>query len=236
MKVDILTIFPKMFKGFLCESILGRAQKQGLLEVTIHDLRDWTTDSHRSVDDRPFGGGPGMVMMIEPIAKALAELKAKDSGSGDKCETKAKVLVMSAKGKLFSQNNALALSKEGHLIIIAPHYEGIDERVIQQFADFELSIGPYVLTGGELPALVVLDATARLIPGIVGKQESVEMESFATVSVNGKSRQILEYPQYTRPEVFKTLGEKELKVPEVLLSGNHEEICKWRLAQTKIID
>ena len=215
-----------MFEGFLSESILGRAQKQGLLQVNIHDLRKWASDARRSVDDRPFGGGPGMVMMVEPVAKALSELKNKSS----------KVIVMSAKGKCFSQADASVLSKERHLIVIAPHYEGIDERVIEYFADYEISIGPYVLTGGELPSLVVIDATARLIPGVVGKEESVEMESFAEVSVNGKKKQILEYPQYTRPEVFKTSAGKELNVPEVLLSGHHEEIRKWRLAQAKIVN
>lgn len=229
MKIDVLTIFPQMFAGILRESILGRAQETGKLEVKVHDLREWTDDSHRSVDDRPFGGGPGMVMMIGPVAKALDELLAE----AERCRPK--VVVMSAKGKPFTQEMAKELSKEEHLIFIAPHYEGIDERVITEFADFEISIGPYVLTGGELPSLVVIDATARLIPGVLGKDESVEMESFSRVDVDGKKCAVLEYPQYTRPEVFTTVDGKELKVPKVLLSGDHEKILQWRAANMKCV-
>lgn len=226
MKIDILTIFPKMFEAVLNESILARAQKEGYLKINIRDLRTWTSDPHRTVDDRPFGGGPGMILKVEPIAKALAELKEKDS----------KVIVMSAKGKCFDQAYALALSKTRHLIVIAPHYEGIDERVIEHFADEELSIGPYVLTGGELPALVIIDATARLIPGVVGKEESVEMESYACVKINGEKRSILEYPQYTRPEVYQSEDGKEYSVPKILLSGDHEKIVQWRLANTRLVN
>lgn len=205
MKIDIVTIFPGMFKGPFEESILRRAQDKGLVEINIHDLRKWTTDKRGTVDDRPYGGGVGMVMMVEPIVKAIEELKSPNT----------KAILLSAKGRLWKQEKALAYSQEKHLILIAGRYEGVDERVVN-FIDEEISIGDYVLTGGEIPAMVLVDSTVRLIPGVLEKPEAVKFESFS-------KKNLLEYPQYTHPEDF--CG---LVVPQILLSGNHQEIGKWR--------
>lgn len=204
MKIDVLTIFPKMFSP-LEESLIGKAQKKGLVKINIHDLRDFTTDKHRSVDDRPFGGGPGMVIRIDVIDCAISNLKSKNS----------KIILLSPQGKVFNQKKAQILSKLDHLILICGHYEGFDERIREHLIDEEISIGDYVLTGGEIPALVVIDATVRLINGVVGKQTSLEHESFSS------SR--LDYPEYTRPETYKNWS-----VPEVLLSGDHKKIQSWR--------
>lgn len=205
MRIDILTLFPKMFKGPFNESIVKRAQEKGLVEIHIHDLRRWAKGKHKQVDDRPYGGGVGMVLMLEPVYRALQELKAQNS----------KVILLDAGGVPFKQKKAQELSKLDHLILIAGHYEGVDERVREHLVDEELSIGDYVLTGGELPAMVVVDAVVRLIPGVLEKPEATKFESF--------SDDLLEYPQYTRPESF-----KGWKVPRVLLSGNHKEIERWR--------
>ena len=206
LKVDIITLFPDIFFGPFSESIVARAIKNGKIEINAVDLRDFTTDKRRTVDDRPYGGGPGMLMQPEPIFKAVESLKTESST----------VILMSPQGKPFRQSIAEDLSEEEHLIIICGHYEGVDERVRDALVDLELSIGDYILTSGNLPAMVVVDAVSRLLPGVLGSQESGESESF---SENG----ILEYPQYTRPEVF-----KGMKVPEVLLSGNHAKIAEWR--------
>ncbi len=205
MKIEILTLFPEMFKGPLTESIIKRAQEKGFVEIKIHNLRDWATDKRQTVDDRPYGGGAGMVMRVDIINAALKDLKTKES----------KTILMSAKGEVFSQKKALQLSKEGHLILIAGHYEGVDHRVHEHLVGETVSIGNYVLTGGELPAMVVTDAIVRLIP------EVIEAESLKDESHSKKG--YLEYPQYTRPEKY-----QGWKVPEVLLSGNHAEIEKWR--------
>ncbi len=204
MKIDILTLFPKMFKGFLSESLLFRAQKKKLAKIKIWDLRKFTTDKHRTVDDSPYGGGPGMVMKVDVVAKALSKLKNKDS----------KTILLTPQGEKFDQKLAKKLSSKKHLILICGHYEGYDER-IRQLIDLEISIGDYILTGGEIPAQVVIDTVVRLIPGVVGKKESLKEESF--------TQRLLEYPQYTRPENY-----KGTKVPEVLLSGNHQKISQWR--------
>lgn len=208
MRVDIVTIFPEMFKGPFEESILKRAQEKGLVEIKIHDLRDWATDAHKTVDDRPYGGGAGMVMRVDVIARAITQLKTQNS----------KIILLTPQGQKFNQAKAQELAKQEHLILIAGHYEGVDERV-RSLVDEEISIGDYVLTGGELPAMVVVDAVVRLIPGVLGKEESLSEESF--------NQDLLEYPQYTRPEEF-----KGTKAPEVLLSGNHAEIAKWRQGQS----
>ncbi|MBU3957372.1 tRNA (guanosine(37)-N1)-methyltransferase TrmD [Patescibacteria group bacterium] len=205
MKIDILTLFPKMFKGPFDESIVKRAQEKKLVEVKIHNLRKWAKDKHKTVDDRPFGGGVGMVLMIEPIYKALKELRQKDS----------KVILLTPQGKGFNQKLAKNFSKEKHMIFICGHYEGVDERIREHLIDEEISIGDYVLTGGELPAMVVIDTLVRLIPGVLEKPEAIKNESFSTKT--------LEYPQYTRPANF-----KGWKVPETLLSGNHKKIAAWR--------
>lgn len=205
MKIDILTLFPKMFKGPFDESIIKRAQKKGLIEIQTHDLRKWTKDKRKTVDDRPFGGGTGMILMVEPIYKALRDLKNKNS----------KVILMDPRGRTFNQKIAGNLAKEKHLIFICGHYEGVDERVKKHLVDEEISIGDYVLTGGELPAMIIIDTLIRQIPGVLIKPEASSKESF--------SENLLEYPQYTRPANF-----KGWKIPEVLLSGNHRQIAEWR--------
>jgi len=212
MIIDILTLFPKMFENILGESMLKIAQKKGLIEIGVRNLRDWTSDPHRTADDKPFGGGPGMVMKIEPVYRALKELKALRGA-----KKRAKVILLTPQGKKFDQKTAKRLAKERRLVLVCGHYEGVDER-IRELADEEISIGDYVLTCGELPALVLVDAVARLIPGVLGHRDSVKSESFE----DG----LLEYPQYTRPAEFKSM-----KVPGVLLSGNHKEIEKWRSAE-----
>ncbi len=210
MKIDIITIFPDMFAGPFGESILKRAKDKGLVEIKIYDLRDFTEDKHRSVDAPPYGGGAGMLMRVDVIDKAVAELK-KENGS-----LKSHVILLDTKGEIYNQQRAQALSQEEHLIFIAPHYEGIDHRVHEHIADEVICIGEYVLTGGELPAMVVVDSIARLIPGVLGNEESLAEESY---SQPGQ----IEYPQYTRPAEY-----KGWTVPEVLLSGHHKEIKAWR--------
>ena len=206
MKIDILTIFPGMFAGPFAESIVKRAIDQNQVEIKIHDLREWTEDKHRSVDAPPYGGGAGMVRRVDVIDKAVSSLRSKES----------KVILLDTKGKIYNQNEATRMSKEKHLILIAGHYEGVDHRVHENIVDEVYSIGEYVLTGGELPAMVVVDSIVRLIPGVLGNPESLSEESY---SEPGKR----EYPQYTRPSEY-----KGWKVPEVLLEGNHAEIEKWR--------
>jgi len=206
MRFDFLTIFPDIFSAYLDESILGRAQKKKKVSFHFHNLRDFSSDKHRTVDDRPYGGGVGMVMKVEPIYKALQSLPKKK---------KRRVLLMSAKGKTLTQADAKRLATYQHIVIICPRYEGVDERVMD-YIDEEVSIGNYVLTGGELPAMIIADAVARLLPGVLGKDESSHDESHSEAG-------ILEYPQYTRPEVF-----KKKAVPKELLSGNHKEIAAWR--------
>jgi tRNA (guanine37-N1)-methyltransferase len=211
VKIDVLTLFPAMFAGPLDESIVNRARKNGLLELTIRNLRDWTHDPHKTVDDRPFGGGPGMVLKPEPIFEAVEEL-ANDS---------TRVLLMSPGGRKFDQAFARELAQEKHLLLISGSYEGVDERVIEMLVDDEVSIGDFVLTNGALPAMLIIDAVTRLLPGALGDDESATDESF--------SHGLLEYPHYTRPAEF-----RGMKVPEVLLSGNHAEIEKWRREQAKL--
>lgn len=215
VQVDVVTIFPEMFPGVLGASILKRAQEAGLLTVRVHDLRRWTHDKRRTVDDRPYGGGPGMVMKIEPLAEAVEALTA-GCGAHRRCET----VLMSPEGEPLSTPLAQALAGTEHLIVLCGHYEGVDERVRQTLATRAVSIGDYVLTGGELPALAMIDALARYIPGVIGHEDATREESFS----NGT----LEYPQYTRPPVFRGLA-----VPEVLLSGDHAEVAAWRRAQAQ---
>lgn len=207
-RIDILTIFPEMFPEVLNSSIVGRAQKKNLVKIKVHNLRDWTADKHKTVDDKPFGGGAGMVMKVEIIDRALQSFK-----SGYK-------ILLTPQGKTFKQKTAAALSRKKHLILICGHYEGFDER-IRELVDEEISIGDYVLTGGEIPAMVMTDAIVRLLPGVI------EAESLAEESFNPPAGG-LECPQYTRPEEY-----KKMKVPAVLLSGNHAEINKWRQAEAE---
>lgn len=206
MRVDILTIFPDAFSCYWNESILKRAQKNKLLHLNVHDLRRFATDAHRTVDDRPYGGGPGMVMKVEPFYRALRALKRK---------TSVRVILTSAKGKQFTQADARRLARYKHIVILCGRYEGVDERVAEHLADEEISVGPFVLTGGELPAMIMVDAISRHIPGVLGKKESLE-------EIHGS------FPQYTRPEIF-----KKWKVPPVLLSGDHKKIQDWRKKQAK---
>ena len=204
MKIDVLTLFPEMFAP-LKTSIIGRAVDSGKLEITITDIRDYTLDKHRKCDDTPFGGGAGMVMMAQPVASAIEAVDP---------DHQAKRIYLSPKGRTFNQNIVTEYAKEQRLLLLCGHYEGIDQRVLDLYIDEELSIGDFVLTGGEIPAMAVVDAVARYVDGVI-KGESLEQESFASG--------MLEYPHYTRPQEF-----KGLKVPEVLLSGNHAKINEWR--------
>ena len=211
MKIDVLTLFPAMFAGPLDESIIKRARKNGLLDLNVHDLRQWTHDRHKTVDDRPFGGGPGMLMKPEPIFEAVESLRREAT----------KVILLSPSGRKFGQQIARELAEQKDLLFVTGHYEGFDERVRLALADDELSIGDYVLTNGALPAMVVIDAVTRLLPGVLGDDESSRDESF--------SHGLLEYPQYTRPAEF-----RGMKAPDVLVSGNHAEIEKWRREQAAL--
>ena len=211
MKIDVFTLFPAMFAGPLDESIIQRARKAGLLDLKIHNLRDYAHDRHKTVDDRPFGGGPGMLLKPEPIFEAVDDLAGQNT----------RVILLSPSGRTFGQAIARELAQCEHLLLVSGAYEGFDERVREHLADDELSIGDYVLTNGALPAMVIIDTVVRLIPGVLGHDESPNDESF--------SHGLLEYPQYTRPAEF-----RGMKVPEVLLSGNHAEIAKWRGQQAKL--
>ena len=211
MKIDVLTLFPGMFPGPLDESIIKRACESGRLRLGIHDLRDYTHDRHRTVDDRPFGGGPGMLMKPEPLFEAVEALRGE----------KTRVILTSPAGRLFRQEIARELAAEEHLLLVCGSYEGFDERVRQGLADDELSIGDYVLTNGALPAMVIIDSVTRLLPGVLGDDESSQDESF--------SGGLLEYPQYTRPAEF-----RGMTVPEVRLSGDHAAIEKWRREQAEV--
>lgn len=205
MKIQILTIFPGLCEAVLGESILGRARRNGIVEASAEDLRRWTTDRHRTTDDAPYGGGPGMVMRIGPIHAALSDLRGEDT----------RVILLSPQGRPFRQKDAERLARERHLVLVCGHYEGVDQRVADHLVDEEISIGDYILTNGALAALVVTDAIARLLPGALGDAESAARESFTTG--------ILDHPHYTRPESF-----QGWTVPPVLLSGNHEAIARWR--------
>ncbi|MBI2068897.1 MAG: tRNA (guanosine(37)-N1)-methyltransferase TrmD [Candidatus Yanofskybacteria bacterium] len=229
MKFDIITIFPDLFKGFLNESLLARAQKKKLIKINLHNLRRWTDDKHKTVDDRPYGGGAGMVLKIEPIFRAVKSLS-----SYKVRKVKTRIILLSAKGKTFTQNDARRLAKYDQIIFICGRYEGVDERVAKYIADEEISIGNYVLFGGEVPAMVIVEAVSRLIPGVVSKEESVKNESFSgSLKLKAKSPKLTrEHPHYTRPEVF-VLNGKKLKVPPVLLSGDHKKIEGWRKINQK---
>jgi tRNA (guanine37-N1)-methyltransferase len=224
MIIDFISIFPKMFDAYFGESMMKRAVSKRLLKVKAHDLRRWASGRHRKVDDKPYGGGPGMVMMVEPFAKVLKSLKASAKGGsasgGKSSKLKAHTILMSAGGKTFTHQDAVRLAKYKHLIFLCPRYEGVDARV-EKLVDEKISIGNYVLTGGELPAMVVADAVCRHIPGVLGKAESLAEESHTIPGVT-------EYPQYTRPEVW-----NKMKVPAVLVSGDHEKISAWRKNKMK---
>ena len=239
MKFNIITIFPKIFDSYFNESILARARKKKLVEINIHDLRDYTDDKRKTVDDTPYGGGVGMVLKIEPIYKALKkivgnselkyfkkriknkELKIENKKTKTKTKTKTKIILLSAKGKRFDQAMARKFSKLDKMVLICGRYEGVDERVVRNLADEEISVGDYILTGGEIPAMIIVDSVSRLIEGVVGNKESIKDESFS-------KKGYLEYPHYTRPEVFSPEKKTNWKVPDVLLSGNHKKIREWK--------
>ena len=206
MQIDVLTLFPEMFHGPLETSIIGRAQAAGIVDVRLWNIRDFTTDRHRQVDDYPFGGGAGMVMKPEPVFRGVRHVLGEDS---------APVILMTPQGEVLSHELAEELAKERRLLLICGHYEGIDERIRQSLVTRQISIGDYVLTGGELPAMVVIDAVVRFLPGALGEGTAVWTDSFA--------QGLLEYPQYTRPRNF-----EDMEVPEILLSGDHQRIAKWR--------
>jgi tRNA (guanine37-N1)-methyltransferase len=218
MQIDILTLFPEICRAPLSESMMKRARENGIVDLRIHNLRDWTTDKHHIVDDAPFGGGQGMVMKPEPIFAAVESLVGGSNENSNTQQSTAKIVLMSPAGRRFNQQIAGELSRESHLIIICGHYEGVDHRVIEHLIDVEISIGDYVLTNGAIAAVVLIDATVRLLPGVLGHELSAEDDSF--------SSGLLEAPQYTRPAEF-----RGWKVPDVLLSGNHAEIIAWRKAQ-----
>ena len=227
MKIDILTLFPEMFKGPFDKSIIKRAVDNNLVKINIHNLRKWAKDKHKTVDDRPYGGGAGMIIRVDIIDRAISKLKTQNS----------KIILLSPQGKIFNQRKAQNLSKLDHLILICGHYEGFDERV-RKLVDEEISIGDYVLTGGEIPAMVIVDSVVRLIPGVLKKREATKFESFSSLNsefltLNSppaprlrRAGKLLEYPQYTRPVEF-----KGSKVPEILLSGDHKQIEKWQKKQ-----
>ncbi len=212
MKIDILTLFPEMFES-LKQSLIGKAQEKGVIEINIINIRDYSLDKHKKTDDYTFGGGNGMLMTPQPIYDAITNIKG---------YKKAYKIYMSPKGVKFNQQKAIELSKVKHLIILCGHYEGVDQRVIDLLIDEEISIGDYILTGGEIPAMVIVDSLSRFVPNVLGNLESTVDETFS----NGT----LEYPQYTRPQEF--MG---LKVPDVLVSGNHEKIAEWRNEQSKLL-
>lgn len=224
MRFDILTIFPAMFDGYFGESIIKRGQEKGLLDIRMHDVRKWAEGKHNKVDDKPYGGGPGMVMMVAPFHRALKALKA--LGAAGESAKGTRVILMSAKGKTFSHKDAVRLSKYKRIVLLCGRYEGVDERVAAHLADEELSVGDYVLTGGELPAMTIVDAVSRHVPGVLGKQASLDRESHAEEGLT-------EHPQYTRPEVYAPKKGSTWRVPKELMSGDHAKIEAWRQAKVK---
>jgi len=223
MRFDIITLFPEIFEFYFYHSILKKAKEKGVIKIKVHNLRDFASDKHKTVDDKPFGGGRGMVLKVEPIYKAVQSLKLKTKTQ------KSKIILFTPRGKKFNQKMAMEFSKLDQLILICGRYEGVDERVAKYLCDEKISIGDYVLMGGELPALVVIESVARLVPGVIGKSELLR-ERFT-----GKGG-FLEYPQYTRPEIFEPQKGVKWKVPKVLLSGNHKKIEEWRKKHSKVIE
>jgi tRNA (guanine37-N1)-methyltransferase len=216
MRIDVLTLFPEMFESPMSHSILKRAQEAGIIEIVLTNIRDYSKDKHKKVDDRPYGGGPGMVMMCQPVFDCFEEVVKR-------ADEKPRVILLTPQGKPFTQKLAAEFAKEKRLLLIAGHYEGFDERIRTGLDTEQISIGDYVLSGGELAAMVIIDAVVRLLPGALGDEDSAADETFSEAAKGG-----LEYPQYTRPEVF-----RDMKVPDVLLSGHHGEIEKWRRQQSQ---
>jgi tRNA (guanine37-N1)-methyltransferase len=219
MRIDILTLFPEMLKATLATSIVSRAQDGGYVEIHVHDIRNWADNKHRKVDDRPFGGGPGMVMMCQPLHDAVQEVERQLNSSPVRIH-------FTPQGEVLKQERVEQLATEKHLLLIAGHYEGIDERVIETLDPLELSIGDYVLSGGEIPALLLVDAVVRLLPGVLGHRDSANQDSFSVR--DNKGNRLLDCPHYTRPRVW-----NEMETPEVLLSGDHSAVDRWREEQMK---
>ena len=217
MRIDILTLFPEMLEATLATSIIKRAQDGGQVEILVHDIRDWAENKHRKVDDRPFGGGPGMVMMCQPLHDAVTEVERQ-------CTDSPVRIHFTPQGEVLKQERVEKLAREMHLLLIAGHYEGIDERVIETLDPLELSTGDYVLSGGEIPALLLVDAVVRLLPGVLGHSDSADQDSFSKRGSNGERQ--LDCPHYTRPRVW-----NEMEVPQVLLSGDHDAVDQWRQEQ-----
>ncbi|MBI1888486.1 MAG: tRNA (guanosine(37)-N1)-methyltransferase TrmD [Candidatus Spechtbacteria bacterium] len=228
---DILTIFPEMFSCYFDSSMLGRAQKKKLIKIRVHNLRDFTKDKHKITDDLAYGGISGMVMKVEPIYRAVQKLKIK--GGLTALRKKSRVILLSAKGKVLTQEKVRRFAKYDQIILIAGHYKGVDERVAKHIADEELSVGEYVITGGEVPAMIVVDAVSRMIKGVIGDEASKEGESFSILGRSGRPRERVkhEHGVYTRPAVFSPKKGVRWEVPEVLLSGHHAKIEEWREAQ-----
>ena len=223
IQFDIITIFPHIFDSYLQESLIKKAQERKKIKIRIHNLRKWAKDKHQTVDDRPFGGGLGMVMKVAPIYRAVSDLKK------DKAKSKKrKVILFTPRGKKFNQKIAYQLSKLDQIIIICGRYEGVDERVAKHIADIEMSIGDYDLMGGELPAMVIIETICRLVPGVLGKKELLKERIT-------KEKGFIEYPQYTRPEVFSPKKDVKWQVPKILLSGHHKKIEEWRKKYGKVI-
>jgi tRNA (guanine37-N1)-methyltransferase len=222
MQVDVFTIFPQIFTSPLKEGLLGKAQERGVVRIRVHDIRDYAMDKHRQVDDAPFGGGPGMVLKPEPIFSAVLKTYDRELEELEELKREVRIVLMTPRGRRLDQSLVQKLAREERLAIICGRYEGVDERVREHLCTDSISIGDYVLSGGEMAALVLIDCVARLIPGVVGNVQSLELESFTSG--------LLEYPQYTRPADF-----HGWKVPEVLLSGNHREIERWRMMQARKI-
>lgn len=221
MQFDVLTIFPEILSSYLKEGVLAHAIKKGIIQVNFHNLRDYAQDKHRTTDDKPFGGGPGMVMMIEPIYKAVKTV----AGGRSNKQAQKKIILLSPKGKRFNQRKAKEYTKFKQLVLICGRYEGVDERVAKYLTDESISIGDYVLAGGELPAMVIVEAVARLVPGVLGNEMSLKLETH--------NSPYADFPQYTRPENFVTEEGKVWKVPPILLSGHHKKIADWRDKQRK---
>jgi tRNA (guanine37-N1)-methyltransferase len=226
IKFDVITIFPEMFNSYLKESLISRAQQKKFIKINLHNLRKWTKDNHKTVDARPFGGGLGMVLKVEPIYKAVKQVQGKK-------KIKSKIILFTPRGEKFDQKLAYKLSKLDQIIFICGRYEGVDERVAQKIADMEISIGDYDLMGGELPAMVCIETISRLVPGVIGKEQLLKERISGYPLGRGG---FLEYAQYTRPEIFEPVKGKKWRVPEVLLSGDHKKIDDWKREHGKVIE
>lgn len=230
MQFDIITIFPKIFDSYFAEGVLSRAIKENIIKINVHDLRKYSNNKHNKVDDTPYGGGVGMIMKVEPVYRALLDLKIikKDGTRTVKSQTNTKVFLMSAKGRQYNQNSAREFAELKKIILICGRYEGVDERVAKYLTDGEISVGEYILTGGEIPAMIVVDSVSRLISGVLGNEDSIINESFSQSGY-------IEHPYYTRPDVFPPVKNIKWEVPEVLQGGNHQNIEQWKQKYSRTV-